>query len=35
MSAITKRTDNWLKPTTEVNAIYCAKAQLDSSLELR
>jgi hypothetical protein len=25
---------NWLKPTTEVNAIYCAKAQLDSPLEL-
>jgi hypothetical protein len=25
---------NWVKPTTEVNAIYCAKAQLDSPLEL-
>lgn len=25
---------NWLKPTTEVNAIYCARAQLDSPLEL-
>jgi hypothetical protein len=23
---------NWLKPTTEVDVIYCAKAQLDSSL---
>jgi len=23
---------NWLKPTTEVNVIYCAKAQLDSPL---
>jgi hypothetical protein len=25
---------NWLKPTTEVNSIYCAKAQLDSALDL-
>ncbi len=25
---------NWLKPTTEVNSIYCAKAQLDLPLEL-
>jgi hypothetical protein len=25
---------NWLKPTTEVNSIYCARAQLDSPLEL-
>ena len=25
---------NWLKPTTEVNPIYCAKAKLDSPLDL-
>jgi hypothetical protein len=25
---------NWLKPTTEVDSIYCAKAQLDSALNL-
>jgi hypothetical protein len=24
---------NWLKPTTEVNAVYCARAQLDAPLE--